>query len=155
MIHPQPAANNKGFSLLEMMIATMIIVISMLALFQMIEISMDSNLKNELRSAAVRLTNQTAETLLAIPTTADSAVDPLLTSATTTHTRIANDSYQDNVGLPKRQQSIRGTTTTFDITWYVVDNTDTVKQIQITVGYSYKNKSYTNSTTVFKHASGM
>jgi prepilin-type N-terminal cleavage/methylation domain-containing protein len=153
MIQPKSAPKNKGFSLIEMMISLMIITISMLALNQMIVVSMSANLSNELRSAAVRLTNQTAEALLAIPTTPDAAIDPLLSAGT--YTRIANDSHQDSVGLPKIQQTIRGSTTTFGINWTVADNTSTVKQIQITVSYPYKDQTMTNATNIFKHATGM
>jgi Tfp pilus assembly protein PilV len=136
-----------------MMISLVIIMISMLALNQMIVVSMSANLSNELRSASVRLTNQTAEALLAIPTTPDAAVDPLVSAGT--WTRIANDSHQDSVGLPKIQQTIRGSTTTFNIIWTVADNTSTVKQIQISVGYPYSGQTMTNSTNIFKHAAGM
>jgi prepilin-type N-terminal cleavage/methylation domain-containing protein len=153
MLLPIAAPKNKGFSLIEMMISLVIIMISMLALNQMIVVSMNANLTNELRSASVRLTNQTAEALLAIPTTPDAAVDPLLSAGT--YTRIANDSHQDSVGLPKIRQTIRGSSTTFGINWTVADNTSTVKQIQITVSYPYKGQTMTNATNIFKHSTGM
>jgi Tfp pilus assembly protein PilV len=138
-----------------MMISMLIIMVSMLALGTMMEVTMDTNMTNEMRSVAVRLTNQTAEALLAIPTTPESAVDPLLTASTTTYTRIAGNSHQDSVGLPKIQQSIRGTTKTFNIQWAVADATPTMKQIQITVSYQYKGKTLTNSALVYKHSAGI
>jgi len=153
MLQPISAQKNKGFSLIEMMISIVIIMISLLALNQMIVVSMEANLSNELRSAAVRLTNQTAEALLAIPTTPDAAIDPLVSAGT--WTRIQSNAYQDSVGLPKKQQTVRGSMTAFDISWTVADNTSTVKQIQITVSYPYKGQTKTNSTTIFKHSSGM
>jgi prepilin-type N-terminal cleavage/methylation domain-containing protein len=153
MLQPISAQKNKGFSLIEMMISIVIIMISLLALNQMIVVSMEANLSNELRSAAVRLTNQTAEALLAIPTTPDAAIDPLVSAGT--WTRIQSNAHQDSVGLPKKQQTVRGSMTAFDISWTVADNTSTVKQIQITVSYPYKGQTKTNSTTIFKHSSGM
>jgi prepilin-type N-terminal cleavage/methylation domain-containing protein len=151
----QPVPKNKGFTLIEMMIAIMIIMISMLALGTMMEMTIDTNMTNEMRSTAVRLTNQTAEALLAIPTTQDSVIDPLLTASTTTYTRIASDSHQDSVGLPKTQQSIRGASKTFNIQWLVADTTPTMKQIQITVSYQYKGRTLTNSALVYKHSTGI
>jgi prepilin-type N-terminal cleavage/methylation domain-containing protein len=150
-----PVPKNKGFTLIEMMIAMVIIMVSMLALGTMMEVTMNTNMTNEMRSAAVRLTNQTAEALLAIPTTQDSAIDPLLTASTTTYTRIAGDSHQDSVGLPKIRQSIRGTSQTFNIQWVVADTTPTMKQIQIMVSYQYKGKTLTNSALVYKHSTGI
>jgi prepilin-type N-terminal cleavage/methylation domain-containing protein len=150
-----PALKSNGFTLIEMMISMLIIMVSMLALGTMMEVTMDTNMTNEMRSVAVRLTNQTAEALLAIPTTPESAVDPLLTASTTTYTRIAGNSHQDSVGLPKIQQSIRGTTKTFNIQWAVADATPTMKQIQITVSYQYKGKTLTNSALVYKHSAGI
>jgi prepilin-type N-terminal cleavage/methylation domain-containing protein len=150
-----PALKSNGFTLIEMMISMIIIMVSMLALGTMMEVTMDTNMTNEMRSVAVRLTNQTAEALLAIPTTPESAVDPLLTASTTTYTRIAGNSHQDSVGLPKIQQSIRGATKTFNIQWVVADATPTMKQIQIIVSYDYKGKTLTNSALVYKHSAGI
>ena len=152
MVRPVP--KNKGFTLVEMMMAIVIIMVSMLALVTTMMMTMNTNMTNEMRSAAVRLTNQTAEALLAIPTTKDAAIDPLLTAGT--YTRITGDANQDNRGLPKIQQSIRGTSKTFNISWKVVDTSDTMKQIQIWVSYQLRtNQTFTNSALVYKHATGM
>lgn len=148
----QPVPRNKGFTLVEMMISIVIIMISMLALVTMMTMAINTNMTNEMRTAAVRLTNQTAEALLSIPTTS-TPFDPLVTAGT--YTRIANDSHQDSMGLPKIQQSIRGTSQTFNINWTVADSTSSIKQIQIDVNYYYKNKQFTNSTVVYKHSTGM
>ncbi|HUJ19489.1 MAG TPA: prepilin-type N-terminal cleavage/methylation domain-containing protein [Nitrospirota bacterium] len=152
----QPATKNKGFTLVEMMMAIVIIMVSMMALVTMMMMSMNANLANDMRGAAVRVTNQTAEALLAIPTTPDSAVDPLLSAGT--HSRIAGDSAnQDSRGFPKIQQSIRGTSQSFNIQWSVTDTTSTVKQIEVNVGYQNlkTGQTFTNSALVFKHSSGM
>lgn len=149
----QPVPRNRGFTLVEMMIAMVIIMVSMLALVTMMMMTMDTNMTNEMRSAAVRLTNQTAEALLAIPTTPYAAIDPLVTAGT--YTRIADDTHQNDRGLPKIQQSIRGTSKTFNIQWVVADTTPTMKQIQITVSYQYKNQTLTNSALIYKHSTGI
>ena len=59
--------NNKGFSLIEMMIALVIMAFTLLALSAAMVNSISVNLENELRNTAIRLTNQTAEVLLALP----------------------------------------------------------------------------------------
>ena len=62
-----PAGNSKGFSLIEMLIAVVIIAFTLLALCSAMVNAISANLGNELRNTAVRLTNQTAEVLLALP----------------------------------------------------------------------------------------
>jgi Tfp pilus assembly protein PilV len=149
----QTVMRNKGFTLVEMMISIVIIMISLLALLTMMLKTIDANTSNEMRSAAVRLTNLTAEALLAIPTPKDIAPDPLVTAGT--YTRIPNDLHQDNCGLPEVQQSIRGARKTFDIGWTVVDTSNSVKQISIAVSYDYKGQGFNNSTVIYKHSTGM
>jgi Tfp pilus assembly protein PilV len=149
----QPVPRNEGFTLVEMMISIVIIMISMLALVTMMTKAINTNMTNEMRTASVRLTNQTAEALLSIPTTS-TTVDPLVTAGS--YARIANDSHQDSMGLPKIQQTIRGTSKTFTINWKVTDTTPTIKQIEIGVSYIlYSNQTFTNSMVVYKHSTGM
>ena len=62
-----PAGNSDGFSLIEMLIAVVIIALTLLALCSAMANAISANLGNELRNTAVRLTNQTAEVLLALP----------------------------------------------------------------------------------------
>ena len=56
-----------GFSLLELMISLVILTVSILALLSLTITSIQANLQNDIRNAAIRLTNQTAEVLLAQP----------------------------------------------------------------------------------------
>jgi competence protein ComGC len=149
----QRAPKDKGFTLVEMMMSIVIIMVSMMALVTMMTMSMNTNLANDMRSAAVRVTNQTAEALLAIPTTPDSAVDPLLSAGT--YTRVSGNATQDSHGLPKKAQSIRGTSQNFDIQWSVADKTSTIKEIQIKVSYTFKGQTTANDMVVYKHSTGM
>ena len=59
--------NSNGFSLIEMMTALVIIALTLLVLSAVLIHAIKINVVNDLRNAAVRLTNQTAEILLALP----------------------------------------------------------------------------------------
>lgn len=137
---------SKGFSLIELMIAVVFIMISMLALLTAIVTSMRTNLENDLRNTAIRLTNQTAEVLYALTYT-----DPELTDGTT-HTRLAGNTTQNGKGFPFLTQTVRGSQQLYDIRWAVVSRTSNVKEVTITVTYMHRNKTATNTAVIYKHA---
>ncbi len=140
----QTVWNNKAFSLVEMMIAIVIIMISMLALLTAIVTSAHTNAGNEVRNTAIRVTNQTAEALHALAFT-----DSLISSGT--HSRIAGDTAQDEKAIPKKEQYIRGAKQTFEIQWTVADQTIDVKQIEVRIDYAYRNKPAFTTTVAYKH----
>jgi prepilin-type N-terminal cleavage/methylation domain-containing protein len=144
----RPVFNNKrGFTLIELMIAMVIIMISMLALLTSIVTSMAANTGNEIRNTAIKVTNETAEALLALP------IDDAELSTGTPHTYTVSTwtSGQQARGFPNPTQRIRAFDFTYTITWSVTPPSANLKQISITVAYSYKNKDYTNSSLVYKH----
>lgn len=57
----------EGFSLIEMMIALFILTVAVLGLLDLTITSIKTNMQNDIRNTAVRLTSQTAEVLLARP----------------------------------------------------------------------------------------
>lgn len=136
--------NKKGFSLIEMMIAIAFIMVSMLALLAAIINAMGTNLQNDLRDTAVRLTNQTAEVILSLPLS-DSEL------AYGNHSRNGSDVSQTQKGLPQTEYTIRGYRQAFTINWTVVRQTDKVKEITITVGYNHKGQNFSNSAVIYKH----
>ena len=138
---------SKGFSLIELMIAVVFIMISMLALLTAIVTSMRTNLENDLRITAIRLTNQTAEALLTLPT--DLTIDTELTDGS--HSRTAGNTSQNEKGFPLTAQTVRGSRQTYTIQWAVVSRTTNVKEITITVSYTSRNKPYTNTAVIYKH----
>ncbi|MBI3398065.1 MAG: prepilin-type N-terminal cleavage/methylation domain-containing protein [Deltaproteobacteria bacterium] len=156
-------ANKKGFSLIEMMIALAILAISMLGLLNIVITSIRVNLQNDIRNTAIRLTTQTAEILLAQPMNSPS----LSTTCTTTTPcnltpyGTTNAALQDPTGstanyylyYPNPVQTMRGTTQSYTVTWSVTDLTTDLKEISITVLYSYpgQTQSYTNSAVIHKH----
>jgi len=141
----QPAFNNKkGFSLIEMMIAMMIIMVTMLALLTSILTSMSANMGNEIRNTAIRVTNETAEALLALP------IDDSELSTGSTHTNTFS-ADQRVKGFPNPAQTIRVYAITYAITWSVTPPSANLKQVSIDVSYNFKNKNYTNSSLIYKH----
>lgn len=144
-------SNSKGFSLIELMIAIVIIMISMLAFLTSIVTSMRANLDNDLRNTSIRLTNQTAETLLALPM-GDNEISSTSNTTYTSHTRTPGSTDQDARGFPKTVQTVRGTRQTYAIEWKVRDPSANVKEIVITVSYVSGGATRTNSSMIYKHA---
>jgi len=142
---------NRGFSLVEMMIAIAIIMISMLAVLTAILKSAQTNLENDVRNTAIRITNQTAEVLYALPATL-TYTDPELTDGT--HTRAAGNTTQNEKGFPFLTQTVRQSQQAYTIDWSVVSQTNTVKEVTISVRYTLKknNQNFTNTAVIYKHA---
>ncbi len=134
-----------GFSLIEMMIALFILSVSVLALLNLTITSIQVNLQNDLRNTAVRLTNQTAEILLAQPIA--NVVSGGLTPYDGTNTALTPDYRQ----YPNPVQTLKGGTQTYSVSWVVSNLTNDLRQITITVQYSYKGTQYTSNTVVYKH----
>lgn len=140
------ARNNKGFSLIELMIAVVFIMISMMALATSVTVSMQTSLDNAFRDTAIRVANETAEALFSL--TVFPSVDPELYEGL--HTRIQDNITQSSKGIPNTVQTVRGRQIPFDITWNVVMTTSNVRQILITVKYVHRNQTHTNESVIYK-----
>jgi prepilin-type N-terminal cleavage/methylation domain-containing protein len=151
--------NNRGFSLLEMLIAVVIIAISILALSGVMVNSISANLGNELRNASVRLTNETAEVLLALPLegieSCGITADP---GALNYKAEYSYDDQNECLGAgadylryPKPLQTVKGFTQGFNITWEVLPLSSALRQITITVTYTNRGEDHTNSAVIYKH----
>lgn len=138
-------SNNRGFTLIELLIAAVLILISMLAFLSTMLTAIQANVENDRRNTAVRVANQTAESLLALPMN-----DPELDAGA--HTRVKDNAVQGAKGLPDVDQSIRNFREIYAINWTVVDQPPDSKQILIAVQYTPKTgKTYTYEVPVFKH----
>lgn len=151
--------NNKGFSLVEMMIALIIIALALLALSSVLISSISVNLGNELRNTAIRLTNQTAEILLALP------VDSVITCGITPDQNAPHydASYvysssntclgtgTDYQRYPNPVQSIKGFRQNFNIIWEVTPLSGDLRQITIIVTYRYRGEDHMNNAVIYKH----
>lgn len=120
---------HRGFSLVEMMVALVILSISILALTSITLTSMKANVGNDARNAAVRLTGEVTETLFKVP------FDDLVSSVDPHETRTVR---------------LRGTDKNFTVSWTVTPTTATLKQIVIKVKYYIKEKPYTNQSVVYR-----
>lgn len=138
--------NNKGFSLIELMIALVILQLSLLGLLSVMVTSISSNLDNEVRNTAIRLTTQTAEALYGLH-----FEDSLVTGGT--HLRDDSNTNQDLRGFPKETQRIRGGfDQIYNISWTVTDQSPNLKEITITVAYTDpKGALLSNSAVIYKH----
>jgi len=124
--------NNKGMSLLEVMIAIVFLMVVSLALVQTSLLGFQENLRNSLREEAVRIADQKIGELRA-RTYTQTFIDPLLNAGATTATVARNlRSFQKNYSV---------TTTITDLS---TDN----KQITAKVDWTYKGSTFSHSTTV-------
>jgi prepilin-type N-terminal cleavage/methylation domain-containing protein len=153
------ARSDQGFSLVEMMIAMVIIVFSLLALSSVVINAIGANLGNELRNAAAGLTGQTAEVMLALPIedvmscglTADPDALNYKTSYVYSDSNTCLGTGTDYLKYPNPVQSIKGSRKNFNITWVVTDLNSDLRQVTITVAYKHKGVNFTNSAVVYKH----
>jgi type IV pilus assembly protein PilV len=124
--------NSKGMSLLEVMIATVFLMVVSLALVQTSLLGFQENLRNSLREEAVRIADQKIGDLRA-RTYTQTFVDPLLNSGVTTTTMTRN---------------LRSFQKDFSITTTITDLSTDNKQITVDVGWTYKGPTFSHSTTV-------
>ena len=125
--------DNKGLSLLEVMIAIVFLMVVSLALVQTSLLGFQENLRNSLREEAVRIADQKIGELRA-RTYTQTFTDPLLNAGPPTTATVARNlrSFQKNYSV---------TTTITDLS---TDN----KQITAKVDWTYKGSTFSHSTTV-------
>ncbi len=152
--------NSSGFSLIEMMIATVIMAISFFALSAAIVSSISVNIENELMNNAVRLTTRTAEVLLSLP------IDRVNSCGVTTDPEAPRYSaaYQydesndclgvetgDYLRFTDPDQTIKGVRQKYNVTWNVTVLNNNLRQITISVDYRYRGKNHMNNSVIYKH----
>ncbi|OGW29544.1 MAG: hypothetical protein A2X56_12980 [Nitrospirae bacterium GWC2_57_13] len=140
-----PARQIRGFSLIELMIAVVLIMVSMLAMLTSTLMSISTNLENDVRNTAIRVTNQTAEALLALPIEDNEFTDG------SDHVRIPGNALQNAKGFPSTTVTVRGYQQSYTIRWTVVSQTENVKEVAITVDYTFKTQPRTNTAVIYKH----
>lgn len=124
---PALTSGSGGFSLLEMLVALVILSVSILAMTSVTLTSIKTNLHNDIRNAAIRLTSETAEQILAEPI--DSAVS----------------------GTADRNLKLRGKDYPFRVVRAVQNLTNDLRQVVITVQYNYRGQQYSNTAVIYKH----
>lgn len=126
--------NKKGVSLVEMMIALVILLLVFLALMQVALLSIDSNLKNELRDEAVNIAEQRLTNLRNKPFT-DGALNA--------------GAAPDNPTPVTRY--FRNIPADFNLTHTITDNI-TSKNITVSVGWTWKGENFTHTVTTIKRS---
>ncbi len=144
--------NNKGFSLIEMMIALFILAFSLLGFLGVMATSIGSNLQNELRNTAIGLTTQTAETLLAqdfdnLTANSDCSLTPYESSNVCL---VPGYSIYPNPDVTIRRfpQPF-----TYTVNWAITDLNSNLKQIEINTNYTHRGQGFSHNTVVYKHRS--
>jgi len=144
------AMSNKGSSLIELLVAMLIIMVSMLAFATSMTVSLRTSMNSDIRDTVTRVANQTGEALLALPFT-----DAELTAAPAPgvlHTRVTNDPGQTGKGIPDTVQMVRGFQQNCTIQWRVTTLSDSSVQVVITVGYAYQDRNVSMDSVLFKYA---
>jgi type IV pilus assembly protein PilV len=127
--------DNKGMSFLEVMIATVFLMVVSLALVQTSLLGFQENLRNSLREEAVRIADQRIGDLRTKAFT-ETLTDPSLNAGVTASTVTRN--------LRSFQKDYSVTTTVTDLP----SGNPTNKQITVKVDWTYKGSTFSHSTTV-------
>jgi prepilin-type N-terminal cleavage/methylation domain-containing protein len=151
--------NNKGFSLIELMVAVVIIAVAMLALSSVMINAITVNLGNDLRNTSLRLTQQTAEALLALPIesisscglTPDKNASNYSAAYTYDNANKCLGNTEEYKNYPDPVQSIKGFQQPFNIAWSVTALSNDLRQITISVSYRHRNEDHLNNAVVYKH----
>jgi type IV pilus assembly protein PilV len=65
--HPPSIKSSRGFTLAEVMVAVLVMIVGMLGLLEMIDVSLQQNLKNQLRDEAVHVGERYMSELRGMP----------------------------------------------------------------------------------------
>jgi len=128
-------SNDRGFTLVEMVIAMVVILVALLGLVQATFLSIDSNMKNLLRDEAVRLAEEQMDVAKSHPITDDPyvGVNPGLAATT-------NQALNSLTGNPI-VRSFGSFPAKYAVYITIADLYDNKrKSIQVTVGWNYKNE---------------
>lgn len=120
--------DTRGFTLIEMMVALLILSVSILALTSVTLTAIKTNMNNDLRNTSIRLTTEAANDLF------DLSFDALDSS-------MANQIH--NV-------AVRGGSKEFTVSWVVTSQTSSLKQIVVTVQYETKGITRNNRAIFYR-----
>ncbi len=134
MEQPQTAMfNNKGVTLIEMMISLVILLVVSLALMQTSILGMKTNAQNVVRDEAVNVAEMRINQLRSLPFPVAPAINDL------TATINALDTQQT--------RTFRGFTTTYAPSRTVTDLNADSKQITISVSWTYGGRAFSHTVT--------
>jgi prepilin-type N-terminal cleavage/methylation domain-containing protein len=126
--------NKKGVTLIEMMIALVILLVVSLAFMQTALLGTSMNVKNQLRDEAVNIAEMRMNQLRSLPFT-DLSTDPYLVSPGNTPAEAAI------------QRNFRGFSINYTPTRTISDISTDAKQVTVVVSWSYRGQAYTHGIT--------
>jgi len=139
-------SSNRGFTLVEMLIAMVIILVALLGLVQAALLSIDNNLKNLLRDEAVRLAEEQMNVFKSLPINDNpynSPPGPLSNGLGATLNQLIPPVQPQDNNYPQAFVRYFGT---YEGRYYVfltiqnLTSDNSKKSIQVYVGWTYKNQ---------------
>ncbi len=132
---PMISSKNRGFTLIEVMMAILILMVGMLGLLQAINLAIEVNLRNQLREEAVNVGERVMNEMRG------KGFDNISVASTPTDT-YTYPVYQ----IPSK---IRGTSRTYSVSrrstvLSSVNSLPVTKQLEVLVNWTYKGVSYEN-----------
>jgi prepilin-type N-terminal cleavage/methylation domain-containing protein len=118
---------NKGFTLIEVLVAVFILFISMLAVLHALGLSVEHNMKNIIMDEAVRISEQRMNELRNTPITA------LVSSTPSTQLIIS--------------RNFRNTTIDYTVNWVIESLSADSRTIQVLVQWNWKNIGHQHTAT--------
>jgi prepilin-type N-terminal cleavage/methylation domain-containing protein len=120
MVQNQNVKSNKGFSLIELLVALVIIGVSIMGLMEMSIIVMDNNLRNEIRNKAIETLSNHVSNL----------------------TSMNYDNVSEGTSTISDNEKIRNFQKQFTIIDNVTSNATSSKNITSKINWTYRGKSY-------------
>lgn len=115
-----------GFTLIEVMVSIVILMVGLLGMFQSINLAMDKNIENQLRQKAVAVAEQQLESL-------KGRTFGNITGNTSTFVKVASGSVFKNISVQRQIADL------------AVANSRT-KQVSMRVWWNYRGKPYEHQT---------
>ena len=136
--------NKRGFTLIEVLFALSIILITMLGLYKVTELSMMTNMRNVIRDEGVKVAQEVVNRIKAIP------FDSITPASSSPGSQWSTNDLNNNIGYSTVTRNFRQFSVTYTLAVTVTDYSDEIKQIDVTVTWPYKgvNYSHTISTLV-------
>lgn len=115
-----------GFTLIEVMVSIVILMVGMLGMFQSINLAMDKNIENQLRQKAIAVAEQQLDSL-------KGRTFSNITGNTSTFVKVASGSVFKNISVQRQIDDL------------AVANSRT-KQVSMRVWWNYRGKPYEHQT---------
>lgn len=127
-------SGKKGFTLIEVLFALSIILITMLGLYKVTEMSMMTNMRNLIRDEGVKVAQEVINRIKAEPFSS-------ITTGQWQPDDFAALGYQN----AEVTRNFRGFSVTYNLAATVTDYSNEVKQIDVTVTWPYKGVNYSHT----------